>query len=77
MSSSFVRDPRTGVFRVTAGAGDGGPEAMNRRVHGHAYLPVKAAGKRLAAGRKQVTIIGVGSGVSRLAAGNEDDQPGN
>jgi hypothetical protein len=50
---------------------------MNRRVHGHAYLPVKAAGKRLAAGRKQVTIIGVGSGVSRLAAGNEDDQPGN
>jgi hypothetical protein len=58
LSSSFVREPRTEALIAGAGAGKGGPDVMKRFAHGMQVCRLeKAAGKRITAGRKRVTII--------------------
>lgn len=59
LSSSFVREPRTAAFDGAAGGGDGGQDAMKRFVQGKHVLCLRETfGRRTAAGRRRVAIIG-------------------
>ena len=58
LSSSFVREPRTAAFDGAAGGGEG-PDAMKRFVQGKHVLCLRETfGRRTAAGRRRVAIIG-------------------
>lgn len=77
LSSSFVREPRTAAFDGAAGEGDGGADAMKRFVHGKHVLCLREAfGRRIAAGRRRVTIIGGEGGEGGAGVAGHRVKPG-